>query len=350
MTHTRFYKFLRLILLWQLSVILFLPVVSGQPETDGEKTGPISVIEVRKIWDRGDYNSFTGLSYFRGRWYCTFREGKHHAGGDQGRIRVIESKDGNVWHSVVLYEVSSSDSLVYDLRDPKITVTPDGRLMLSAGVSVYAGSKRVGMISKVAFSRDGKYWGDLQTTNIENRWPWRPVWYKDTSWVMSYEPATERLFLENSPDGIHYNTVTVLNKPENFPNETTLHFDRDHTLIALIRTEKGKKQAFLATAAPPYRHWSFNPLGRYIGGPDFLILPDGNYLVSGRMYIGGEPKTCVALVNPQGKMSEPLVLPSGGDTSYPGMVMKDNRVWMSYYSSHQGKTAIYLVKLNVKSL
>ncbi len=37
-----------------------------------------------------------------------------------------------------------------------------------------------------------------------------------------------------------------------------------------------------------------------------------------------------------------LELPSGGDTSYPGFLLKDHTLWVSYYSSHQGKTAIYL--------
>lgn len=40
-----------------------------------------------------------------------------------------------------------------------------------------------------------------------------------------------------------------------------------------------------------------------------------------------------------------LKLPSGGDSSYPGMVMHNGLLWMSYYSSHEGKTSIYLAKI-----
>jgi hypothetical protein len=32
----------------------------------------------------------------------------------------------------------------------------------------------------------------------------------------------------------------------------------------------------------------------------------------------------------------------GGDTSYPGLVWHDGLLWISYYSSHEGKTNIYL--------
>ena len=40
-----------------------------------------------------------------------------------------------------------------------------------------------------------------------------------------------------------------------------------------------------------------------------------------------------------------LRLASGGDTSYPGMLVHDGKLWVSYYSSHEGKAAIYLAKI-----
>jgi len=42
-----------------------------------------------------------------------------------------------------------------------------------------------------------------------------------------------------------------------------------------------------------------------------------------------------------------LTLPSGGDTSYPGLVWHDDLLWMSYYSSHEGKAAIYLAGIRL---
>jgi hypothetical protein len=44
---------------------------------------------------------------------------------------------------------------------------------------------------------------------------------------------------------------------------------------------------------------------------------------------------------------ETLRLPSGGDTSYAGLVWHENLLWVSYYASHEGKTAIYLAKVKV---
>jgi hypothetical protein len=43
-----------------------------------------------------------------------------------------------------------------------------------------------------------------------------------------------------------------------------------------------------------------------------------------------------------------LILPNGGDCSYPGLVWRDGQLWASYYSSHQGRTSIYLARIDVK--
>ena len=46
-------------------------------------------------------------------------------------------------------------------------------------------------------------------------------------------------------------------------------------------------------------------------------------------------------------MTRLIKLPSGGDTSYPGMVWHNNMLYISYYSSHEAKTNIYLAKVKI---
>ncbi|MFV1963959.1 MAG: hypothetical protein ACC628_00945 [Pirellulaceae bacterium] len=48
---------------------------------------------------------------------------------------------------------------------------------------------------------------------------------------------------------------------------------------------------------------------------------------------------------PEEELIEALQLPSGGDTSYAGLVWHDDMLWISYYASHEGKTSIYLAKV-----
>jgi hypothetical protein len=58
--------------------------------------------------------------------------------------------------------------------------------------------------------------------------------------------------------------------------------------------------------------------------------------------------TAVDFLDPaSGSWPAGVALPSGGDTSYPGMVEHDGQIWMSYYATHEGKSAIYFARLAV---
>ena len=50
---------------------------------------------------------------------------------------------------------------------------------------------------------------------------------------------------------------------------------------------------------------------------------------------------------PMPQHTESRKLPSGGDTSYAGMVWHDGMLWISYYSSHEEKTAVYLARVTL---
>ena len=77
--------------------------------------------------------------------------------------------------------------------------------------------------------------------------------------------------------------------------------------------------------------------------------PDGRWIAAGRIMHDGAAKTDVALLDVESNtLTSLLTLPSGGDTSYPGLVWRDGVLWVSYYSSHEGKTAIYLAKVRIE--
>lgn len=178
------------------------------------------IISVGKIWDRAPHSAFTDLVRYQGKWFCTFREGERHAGGRNGRLRVLVSEDGDGWKSAALVTEEG-----VDLRDPKLSVMADGRLLLISGGSLYDGDRYLTRAPRVAFSGNGFDWTPPRRVLAEDHWVWRVTWHKGRG----YEPV--------------------------------------------------------------------------------------------------------------------LKLPSGGDTSYPGMVWHQGLLWISYYSSHEGKTSIYLAKI-----
>jgi len=58
----------------------------------------------------------------------------------------------------------------------------------------------------------------------------------------------------------------------------------------------------------------------------------------------------IYLTDKQGKVKKTVLLPSGGDTSYPGMLISKKDLLVSYYSSHEGKSRIYLARIKMKDL
>jgi hypothetical protein len=132
------------------------------------------------------------------------------------------------------------------------------------------------------------------------------------------------------------------------PNEATLRFLPNDTGVALVRREALDQEAWIGQSPPPYTNWTWRPAGMQVGGPNFLVLPGGSMIASGRQYHPkpGTNKTFVGPMTLEAVKAE-LILPSGGDCSYPGLVWHDGLLWLSYYSTHEGKTAIYLAKVRL---
>jgi hypothetical protein len=327
---------------WLSALPAILVVLAWPPSARSAETAPEAhLVEVRKIWDAAPHNAFTDLVRFKDGWYCTFREGKDHVARD-GAIRVITSSDGGKWDSSARLADPAAD-----LRDPKLTVTPDGRLMLN-GVAWTRDDPKVKHRSMAWFSADGKEWGKGYAIGEPNTWIWRPAWHRNLALGVGYGTAGDRSTrLYASSDGIKYETRVETLQKDQHPNEAALAFRDDGLCYCLLRRDAGTKTGLLGTASPPYGKWTWKDLGQQIGGPSLMRLPDGRLLATVRLY-DKKVRTSLCWIDPEsGKLTEFLPLPSGGDTSYAGMVLHDGLLWVSYYSSHEGKTSIYLAKVKL---
>lgn len=319
-----------------------LPIRAQEAATDKAKPP----VQVTKIWDQAPHNAFTDLVRFQGRWFCVFREGKGHNSLD-GALRVITSTDGVKWESAAL--ITSKNS---DLRDPKITVTPDGQLMLYAAEFLHDRSRH-SYQSLVWFSRDGRNWGERHPIGEPDFWIWRITWHKGVAYGIGYGCAKDqsiRLYI--SKDGKKFETLVERLYDKGYPNETGLVFVGDTAYCLLRRdgTGQGNNSGLIGIAQPPYIRWEWKDLRVQIGGPQMIQLPDGRFVGAVRLY-DKKIRTSLCWIDPkEGKLTEFLPLPSGGDTSYPGMVLHQDQLWISYYSSHEGKTSIYLAKLPLDRL
>ena len=322
-------------------------------------------IRVTKIWDKANHNAFTDLVRYGDAFYCAFREGASHVGGpNSGKIRILRSKDGIAWDSVALLREAG-----LDLRDAKLSITPDNRLMVTMAGAAF---DETGLVRELypfvafsnepeqPFSQPQKAVLDPAITPTQD-WIWRVTWHKGVGYGIDYQLKENKkdrtllkkdawlAYLLKTTDGIHYEKVAQL-AIDDLPNEATVRFDNNDRMYALVRREAGDKMGVLAESAYPYQNWTYHPMRFRLGGPNFLFLTDNRLIMGSRLFEGKEMYMALFVTDLRGNVLKTIKLPSGGDTSYPGMVMYDKKLWVSYYSSHEGKTNIYLAQVPLRQL
>lgn len=309
------------------------------------------LISLQRIWDYAEHNGMTDLIEYQGALFCCFREGMAHK-GDIGIIRILKSEDTKTWKDIACLSKPG-----IDLRDPHFSFMPDGRMMLTLGGSLYKDGEYEGCNPHVAFSSEGCHWSNVQQINLPNEWIWRITWYQGQGYGFSYRLSNPKvrsqkwmLTLFKTKDGLSYQRHNEFDISD-YPSEATIRFTNEGLGIALLRR---RGHALIGTSSSPYKDWNWVDCGCHVGGPNFIILPDGCLWAGGRdckedvddskgynlgaMALG--PMT-------QNKYTPTLYLPCGGDNSYPGLVYKDNLLYISYYSSHEGKACIYLAQVEL---
>lgn len=312
------------------------------------------LLDVRRIWDHAPHNAFTDLIFYKGRWLCTFRESQTHEMNEDGQIRIIDSPDGVDWSSCALLGIEG-----VDLRDPKLSIAPDGRLLLLAGCTL---RNREGQFvaheTRVAFSNDAREWTAWCPILERGEWLWRLTWKGAIGYGIAYRYSDSanrkspwEITLFRTLDGVSYQAVTGLDV-SGYPCEATVRFADKGQMIALVRREDQESGgAWLGTSFAPYIQWSWRPLGLHLDGPDFVVAANAVIWAAGRILDPAQPGKDVwitALCRITDQDAQPLLtLPSAGDNSYPGLELQDKILWISYYSSHEHKTAIYLAKIQL---
>lgn len=324
--------------------------LSAEPTAAGAAPIGLKLINVRMIWDEAPHNAFTDLCRFQDEFYVTFREAASHGFKEPcGDVRILRSADGGHWESAALLKYGTA---AHDLRDAKLSVTPDGRLMVNSAVVPPEHRKR--RQSLVWFSNDGENFEGPHEVGEPNWWLWCVEWHPSgTLYGISYgdittHPRTTRLY--RSRDGLRFDTVLPTLTSQAESGETALVFRRDGSAVALVRRDgKPPNGGLVGASAGDLRRWTFRDTGVRIGGPALIELPNGQLLAATRLYDGGARTSLSWLDAESGKLVELLRLPSGADTSYPGLLWHDDVLWVSYYSSHEGKSKIYLARVDVAS-
>ena len=335
-------------------------VTADQP--NGGVPPEVEVTNVRRVFHNGEHNAFTDLTHFKDRFYLCFRSCPDgHAVHPTASIIILASDNGQQWRQVHRFHVDDRDT-----RDPHFLIFKDK-------LFVYTGTWYCGETSPApeqydlnqhlgyaAWSQDGVQWSSpVLLEGTYGHYIWRANQFAGKAYLCGRRKinfaATPRgegrmvqsLMLE-SDDGLVWRKRAVFQELEG--DETAFQFDHHGHVLAIGR--RGSDNAQLLRSEPPYTQWDRKDIDRYVGGP-LLARWGDRYVIGGRKFTPDGPRTSMCwLVDDQ--LHEFAVVPSGGDTSYPGLVaLSPTRAVMSWYSSHEedssGKTitAIYMADLRM---
>lgn len=236
-------------------------ILLGVPIHSAEVAGiaRTAILEVRKIWEAAPHNAFTDLTHVDGRFVCVFREGSGHVSPD-GAVRVLVSADGREWTSAARLTMAGAD-----LRDPKVVVTPNGRLMLTAAAARHQADKTAHQ-TMAWFAATPERWSEPVAVGETNFWLWRVTWRGDACYGIGYDTLGEHsIRLYRSQDGRQFDTLVPDLFDRERPNETSLVFLPDGTGLCLLRRDGDPGHGLLGRARPPYTEWTWQDVGTKIG-------------------------------------------------------------------------------------
>lgn len=325
---------------------------------------PLRTVESEKIWDRAFHNAFVDLIYFKGKLLCTFREGDGHVTGKKGKIRVLQSSDGTAWKSLALL---TKDGI--DLRNAKFSVRPDSLLVLT-GLGTDYRKAVYEWFTWVSYSEDGSVWTPPRRVRgiPSNNWFYDLTWQGGFGYAIPLIAGTDplsgkvqggkrRMALFRTADGMNYEQWTDTFALSPLVGEALVRFKPDSTLFLLIRDGGAHSvSGYYGSAVPPYDTLSIVPFDHGLGGPNLLLLPDQSWLLGTREWPEerldclNERLTVFMRVEEDGRYRRLFVLPSEGDTAYPGLAIVGDQLHIAYYSGHEGWPSIYYSQVSLGNL
>jgi hypothetical protein len=305
-----------------------------------------------EAWDAvadGLHNSNTDLAFWDGAFLLVHAASPWHLGSTECRLVVRRSVDGQSFERLAELRVPGED-----IRDPKFAAI-GGKLFLYALPN--RGRRALPHATLFSTSSDGAKWTPFQKVVIEGVAPegwlfWRPKTRDGSTWyVPAYWNEHGHSILLRSTDGVRWTFVSRIWDGEG-NDETDFEWLPDGRMLATARLEvtpdtiPGNRNAstLLALAEPPFERWTYaRSRVTRLDGPA-LFAHAGRVFAVGRrqagrrwpwMALGGvlsRKRTALFLVEPH-RLVHLSDLPSAGDTSYAGVVLRDGALFTSYYTS-----------------
>lgn len=298
----------------------------------------------QKITASPGHHAFTDLARFKDHFYLCYREGAGHVSMD-GVIRILRSSDMKTWESAGTVKTIGDD------RDPHFVSTAD-RLFVYFGVwdtthhDDTTPPSRNKVRSHFSSSTDGSNWEAVQGVYESGWWLWRVRAMDNAFYSVAYTalrpvPDYRESRLLRSENGVDWKLVSTITR-ENMCGEADLWRRDEESLAIISRTGGGEHGRFFSSDASQ-KQWDELELNTMVHSPVVVSWHD-RIFVAGRGDSGGEHVTKFWEFK-GGALQELLVLPSGGDNAYPGLLVVEEslrevhpRFYVSWYSQADAAT------------
>ena len=335
-----------------------------------------------KVNSDNDYNAFTDLIHFNGKYWVSYRSGKGHV-SPHGHIVISNSEDGISWSEITRIHHES-----LDIRDPHFEII-EGKLTVVVFALDYFNKPSTEKYSKAdslfyQMSEDEPYKFSLVGTFSYEKNKALLWWIREYDgyiYVNGYDNGKNNsylwLFRSKLIQGPWERICQIpdTKNPANVSyNEANGIFEVDGTLTLFCRTGKISKidkrelkerkathpgrlakrhfeLTVVARAKPPYTDWKLEPHKIFLQGPCAIPFND-SYLFVGRFKTkrsSYKQKEINLYLYADGKFSLLLTLATGRDGSYAGMCWnpKDPKeLLISFYSDHARMKTSYIHKAN----
>ena len=317
--------------------------------------------DISRILDRDQTRlEFPDLVRFKGDWYCAFREAEIHDNHPSGRARIITSPNGGEWETATILDWDCGD-----VREPKLSITPEGCLMVNTSVYFVSRQPR----------EDGRYYqlDPLGTTlNLpdNDREPGvaqqSVTWHNGMGYSIAQWGKDTAGTLYRTRDGKSWRVLAEAIFPEGHAGEGALAFGADDTAYCLLRGSS-HKGVFVGRGEPPhYQEWEWRtPSIDYgpehggarpaeevlrvgLGGPKLVRLSDGRLLGAGRALGPGRDDGHATLFWVDLHQARLTLFAEFDGTSYPGVVEHQGEIWVTYVGSacHDGIWEVHSGKVD----
>lgn len=316
--------------------------VRSAKRPNSARVSPLLNIDSWTVVDNGRHNGFLDMFYWKGNFYLAYRSATNHTDLDS-RLVVLRSADARNWE-----EIANLTGDGEDLRDPKFADI-GGRLFLY--ILKNRGPLALPYTTVFSVSSNGTEWSLLQSIEPADWVFSRPKTNDQKIW---YVPATSRYhnrtLLLKTMNGLNWEPVAQMYAGA-LHGEVAITFLPDGTMLSTVRVEGGvspfgspSASTELGISLAPYTDWSYTrSLTTRLDGPRLFehegtVYAAGRYepdVVPGSLNRGGyfnKKRTAIFVVK-DSELIHLTDLPSGGDTSYPGVVRLKDQLYIAYYTS-----------------